>query len=383
VTVLAGVFLQAHFFLLSESHEVDSFSYWFAARATAEGLDPYDTRSLQAAARAYDLRIMPGDPQPPDVYPYVYPPPFAGVWRVFLLLTPVQTHHVLEALGTLLLGVALVLLPRVVRARRHAHLLWACFTLSLLVNGPAISSTRLGQINALLLVLTLIATGAQATQRVWRSAFTLGAAALLKITPAVVLVGWFIGSPREGVAQGLRMLAAMMAMALLSLTVAPPAMWPHFREALHVGIPWQTVYSWWGFLSIRAEHDATWASLKLPLMAVGVVVLFALAWCHLRRTRPERRALEGASVGIVLGLLAGPLTWQHHFLLFMLPAYAWISEAWDDERVLHTVLLAGLTVLVLLRLPGSLLAVRPLAVLAALAFVALRPRRLAGAALAQ
>jgi len=88
VAALLGVYLQAHTFFLAESHEVDSYSYWFAASVVALGGNPYDLASLDAASRGMELRLVRSDARPPAIYPFVYPPPFAALWRLFLPLPP-------------------------------------------------------------------------------------------------------------------------------------------------------------------------------------------------------------------------------------------------------------------------------------------------------
>ena len=74
---------------------------------------------------------------------------------------------------------------------------------------------------------------------------------------------------------------------------------------------------------------------------------------------------SSAAVGVVFRLLLSPLTWQHHYLFFLLPGYAWTTRAWAEDRRLVAAVLAGLTGLVLLRLPGDWLLIRPVATLAA------------------
>src|SRR5262245_59516462 len=145
---LAGVWAQAHTFFLAESHEVDSYSYWFAARAIQRHANPYDPAVLKDLGRGVELRLVADDPRPPAIYPYGYPPPLAGVWRGFLPWPPTAVHRLLEVLGTLALGAAVAWMDLATAARRHGGLLFAALTLTLVVNGPAVSSTRLGQVNA-------------------------------------------------------------------------------------------------------------------------------------------------------------------------------------------------------------------------------------------
>ena len=366
VGVLA-VYLQAHFFFLAESHEVDSYSYWFAAEAVAHGRDPYDTAALQAAGRAHELRLVRSDSRAPDIYPYVYPPPFAGLWRATLVLSPIVTHRLLEALGAVLLGVAVWLLHRLVAPRRHGGLLFALFALGLAVNGPAVSSTRLGQLNTPLLVAMLVATDAWRRRADLRSAAVLAAAMLVKLSPAMLLLGWGLGEPGRRWWRYAGLFAAAVAtLVVVTLPLAPVVQWSHFAAALRSGIPWQTTYSWWGWLTVHGERAPWLLEWRAPLYLAAVASLSGCAFVLLRHTPREDRATEGAAVGMVFMLLLSPLTWQHHFLFFMLPAYAWIGRVWDQDRRLLAGALGALSLLVLLRLPGGWLAIRPAATFAAL-----------------
>ncbi len=375
IVALVAVYLQAHFFWLSESHEVDSYSYWFAARAVAAGGDPYDTAALQSAGRQQELRLVASDDHPPDIYPYVYPPPFAGLWRAMTALSPRAAHRVLELTGTLMLGAAMLLLHRVVRPARHGAILFAGFALTLAVNGPAVSSTRLGQMNAPLFFAMLLAVEGYQRRALLRSAVALAAAALVKITPVLLLLGWALHDigPRWR-AHVLRVAAAAAGLTLLSLPFAPWIHWQQFVAAFGRGIPWQTEYSWWGWLTQHGASHPAHLAYRLPLYALGSALLLACAARHMRRVAPSDVPVEGAAVATVLGLLLSPLTWQHHFLFFLLPGYAWLARMWAERRLGMTLVLAVLTTLVLLRLPGAWLLVRPAATLAAFALVTLGRR---------
>jgi hypothetical protein len=370
---LSGVYLQAHTFFLSESHEVDSYSYWFAAQAIAHHANPYDLAALQAAGREQDLRLVKRDPSPPEIYPYVYPPPFAGLWRVFLPLPPARVHRVLEVLGTLALGAALLWMERAAAVRRHGALMFAAFAVTLLVNGPAVSSTRLGQVNAPLLALMAFAVASVRGGKATRSAMALAGATLVKLTPVLLWFGFGGLSEPRGRRYGGALAASIAVLVLVSLPLAPPVHWAQFWSSLRDGLPWRTEFSLWGWLSIHAEPSRRLAIWRVPIYAACATLAIACAWRHQLRLPPSDRALEGAASAVVLGLLLSPLTWQHHFLFFMLPAWAWLGRAWSEERTVLALAFAGLTVLVLLRLPGSVLAVRPLAAAIAFALATLGP----------
>jgi alpha-1,2-mannosyltransferase len=371
---LVAVYAQAHTFFLAESHEVDSYSYWFAARAIERHANPYDLAVLRDLARGEELRLVASDARPPEVYPYVYPPPLAGVWRALLPLHPTTVHRLLEVLGTLALGAALLGMERAIAARRHGALLFAAFAVTLAVNGPAVSSTRLGQVNAPILASVALALVLLRRGRDTASALLLAVPTLIKLTPGLVWLGF--GGPVEprGRRYGLRLACALAACVLLMLPLAPPVHWAQYVNSLRTGLPWRSAYSLWGWLSMLAERAPAFGPWRGPLYLAAAVAALACAWRHQRRTPVEERPLEGAASALALGLLLSPLTWQHHFLFFMLPAWVWLASAWAERRSLLALAFAVLAVVTLLRLPGSLLVVRPIATAIALALATLAPR---------
>jgi alpha-1,2-mannosyltransferase len=203
------------------------------------------------------------------------------------------------------------------------------------------------------------------------SATALAAATLVKLTPATLLLGWALGEPGPRVrAFALRFVLAGAGLVLLSLPLAPPVHWEQFVAALGEGSPWRSPYSWWGWLALEAERTPALLAWRWPLYLAGAALLLGLAAWRLRRVARADVPVEGAAAGLVLGLLLSPLTWQHHYLFFLLPAYAWVAGAWAERRTGLALALASCAALVLLRLPGAWLMVRPLATLAAFTLVA-------------
>lgn len=368
---LAGVYIQAYTFFLSWSPQVDSYSYWLAARVIAQHGNPYDLGALQAAGRDQDLRLVKSNPLPIEIYPYVYPPPLAGLWRVTLPLSAARVHRILQVLDTLALGAALLWMERAAAARRHGALLFAAFALTLVVNGPAVSSTRVGQMNGPLLAAMAFAVASRREGRVTRSAVALAGATLVKLTPALLCFDW-LGQPR-GRRFGLTFAGAIAVLVLASLPLAPPVHWAQFWASMRHGLPWRTEYSVWGWLSIHAETSRALAAWRAPIYGAFAALALACAWRHQLRLPPGDRAVEGAASGVVLGLMLSPLTWHHHFLFFMLPGWVWLARAWAEERTALALTFAALAVLALLRLPESVHMLRPLAAATAFALATLGP----------
>lgn len=153
----------------------DFASYYYAIQVAADGGDPYDTPALSRAARADGTRQ--------SVHPYFYPPPFllSMAWALPLSLRDAYLGMlVLNEL--LLLGcVALCLGPFGVAP-------WAV-ALLLALYSPIPDNAAMGQANLLALFPALLGL-AVAPKRPTLGGVLVGAAGMLKMSPALFLLYW-------------------------------------------------------------------------------------------------------------------------------------------------------------------------------------------------
>ncbi len=153
----------------------DFASYYYAVQVAAEGGDPYDTAALSAAARAERTRK--------EVHPYFYPPPFLLTMGWALPLTLKQAYLGMLVLNELLLAgcVALCLGPFGVAP-------WA-MALLLGLYSPIPDNAWMGQANLLALFPALLGL-ALAPRRPVLGGVLVGAAAMIKMSPALFLLYW-------------------------------------------------------------------------------------------------------------------------------------------------------------------------------------------------
>jgi hypothetical protein len=62
----------------------------------------------------------------------------------------------------------------------------------------------------------------------------------------------------------------------------------------------------------------------------------------------------------LLSLLVSPLTWHHHYVFYTLPGFYLLACNWNRRNRTMVAVSALLTIMVLLRTPGSLRFLRPI-----------------------
>lgn len=344
------VFAQARFGLFTADRTVDSYSYYFASRALAAGASPYDSAALQALAPA----------EVDFVFPYLYPPLLAFLWTPLTALDPFQAHQAVM-LGSMLLAMLnLALLWSLVRPSCHAGAWFLALTLLHAVCGPLVSTVRLGQINVLLGTLVLLALLHERSNHPTRAGFFLALAILIKVTPLVYLVDLVIRGRWRTVGS-----CALSGGALVVVTIPfiGPRPWGEFVSHALEPLPFNPP------ISLKGLLDAVGASLDADRGIVIAVVLgglTAVLWRLMRRLPALRRETEDATAAwgmlTLFALLASPLTWHHHYYLALLPFAYFVPRAFERGGRSRLVWAAA-ALAVLLRYPGALHPVKPLATL--------------------
>lgn len=312
VALVGGLLIPAGAAVHSARDGRDYASFHYAVRVWAGGGDPYDAAALTQAAR--------GDGRRGTVYPFFYPPPALPMLGWTLPLGLQAGHRVMAALNLgALLGLG-VLLARWLRAPAWLPLLL------LASSSGAMETARLGQVNGVLALL--VGLGA------WRArGGPIAAAALLKMSPAVLLVRFLAARRWRPLRVGLGVGAAGLGASML--VVGPGLFGRFFLEIL----PGLSDGGWNGLgvpLSFRANHslpgllnglfpgpdEATLSPVARGLgAAASLVGLAGLAWLG----RVERDALgEGLLWGALSALVVvTPVyAWEHHHVLLLLPMVA-------------------------------------------------------------
>ena len=297
----------------------DFASYYYAGRVVREGGNPYRGSELNERSREETGRA---------VNPYIYPPPFllvctglAGlsidtarrVWFVLELAGLAACLYVLgrmlkrlEMDGVLLLGVVAVTFP------------------------PLYENLVMGQVNALVLLLILLGLERLGEGSERAAGALLGAAAIIKMSPALLVV-WLLVRRRFSAVVGA--LASAVGLMLLALPVVGPASFRHFFGQLLPGfssgfpgvalrVDWVGNHSLPSLVQLFAPGERPrQLSDSARMLSIGieaVLLLMVLAWC-LRRPWSARGSLGEASAILVLMVSFPVYVYDHHLVYLLLP----------------------------------------------------------------
>ncbi|WP_082683017.1 mannosyltransferase [Mycobacterium sp. GA-1285] len=326
------------------------------------------TYLLPNGANFVDLHVYVGGAgtldQPGALYDYVYAdqtpdfplpftyPPFAAVVFYPLHLLPFGLVALLWQLGIIaaLYGVVRISQRLLGSGDRPVAMLWTAVGIWL---EPLRSTFDYGQINVVLVLAVLYAVY---STRWWLSGLLIGAAAGLKLTPAVSGL-YLLGARRWGAV----VFSAVVFLATVGISalVIGDETRRYFTELLgdadRVG-PVGTSFnqSWRGGISRILGHDAGYGPAVVAGIAV-TAVLAVLAW----------RAIGGASdrLGAIVvvqlfGLLLSPISWTHHWV-WLVPLMIWLLHGPLSARRGARVLGWGWLVLTLIGVPWLLSFAQP------------------------
>ena len=290
----------------------DYASFHYAVQVWAHGGDPYEPAAVARAAR--------DDGRRGTVYPFFYPPPALPMLGWTLPLSLQAGHRLMAALNLgALLGLG-ALLARWLRAPAWLPLLL------LATSSGAVETARLGQVNGVLALL--VGLGA------WRArGAPIAAAALLKMSPAVLLVRFVAARRWRPLLVGLAVGAGGLAASLLVVDLAL------FRRFFIEVLPGLSSGDWNGLgvpLSFRANHslpgllnglwpgpdEATLSATARGLGAAASLLGFAaLAWLGRVDRDPLGEALLWGALSALV-VVTPVYAWEHHHVLLLLPMVA-------------------------------------------------------------
>lgn len=301
----------------------DFASYYYGARVALEGGDPYDLPALNDLSR-----LEAGT----DVNPYLYPPPLLVPCAPLALLPQRTARLVWLSLEIAAMAGALALLKRLLAPAAGALADWLPLLLLLLAASfaPLYDNFLMGQVNFMVLVLLLLGLERLARSRDIAAGALLGAAAMIKMSPAL-LCGWLALKGRyRAVASAI---VAFVLFSVASLPLAGPSSQLHFyRDVLprfSHGFPDVRLrIDWFGNHSLPSAIQALWPGpypmrLSGPARAISfgveAVLLVLAAWtCRRRSSDPPTLLLE-ASIVIVLMVAFPVFTFDHHLAYLLLP----------------------------------------------------------------
>ncbi len=314
----------------------DFASFYYASKASVQGLNIYSARVLDS------LAAMDGVAN--HVLPYLYPPFCAIIAQPIARLSPQTAQHIWDAAQVLFISLACVLVVFTLpfrSAEMPGDRYWivsgilACGGLSVL---PCGDNLAFGQINSL--ILLLIASSfflSTNTKRDWLAGAMLGAATLIKVTPALLVVPFLVKKRWKAVGG---YAAGVVLLILVTFDIAGKDSWREFLAFLpsmgyarnvqggfHPSIV--ANFSLAGFFMRLLPGEG--GTIRMLTMTVAMV-LFTLVLYHHLTTSNGRNDLSVVLPYIIIMLLASPVTWRHHLILLFPGAVFIVRRLWFERE---------------------------------------------------
>jgi Glycosyltransferase family 87 len=316
-----------------QQHARDFATYYYAVQVGGSGGDPYSRSELALAARADGFRT--------GVHPFLYAPPFLlGMGWVTRLALPDAFHLWFWLDELVAIGSALVLLRWWAPLSPSAA--WIIAVLFALLNAVP-NNHAMGQANFLGLALALAGLWQTDRGRPVVGGALMGAACMLKMSPALFVVWWLVRREWRAVAAAL---GAAILLSIASLPWAGPEVQlrfyrdvlPSFSSGAYNGL--SVSIGLFGNHSVPNLLDQALPSADSQLSptaqalssAIGLTSLAGLAWLFRARHPDAFQRAAQASAYAVLLLLLPVYTYEHH-IVFALPAAVICALAAEQGRL--------------------------------------------------
>jgi alpha-1,2-mannosyltransferase len=322
--------------LLNQNRVSPDFkSYYAAFRAAAERRSFYAADELRAVAREAEI--------PGRTFPYLYPPFFAYAAQPLAGLKLQRAQWLWSLASAVAMGLVAMLAvltsewPSRTEPAGDRIVPLSCLALLLLLLFPVQNNLMLGQINILVLVFVTWAFYAAAREHDLLAGASLGVAAMIKLSPAI-LICLFLAQRRVRTLAGMALSA--LACVGISLALGAASAWAEYpafvlERMSSAEIPaLSRVDVLWNF-SLKAcsmrllPESPTLAPLLANAGAFGIlgVLIYAAA-----KTREISGSIEVLALGfLALMVMASPLSYVHH-VIFLFPGavLAWGSLSRSD-----------------------------------------------------
>ena len=297
-------------------HARDYATYHYAVQVSLAGGSPYDVSRLSAAAREEKTRK--------SVHPFFYPPP---ALLCFLWSAPLSLPAASKAFFWINQG---LLLGCLLQLRKWLGLHWGWLLLLAATFTPAADSIKMGQANLVVLFAIIAAVR-------HGSGLALSAAAMIKMSPALLMAHW-IASRRYRPAAAAAGGAVLLSIA--SLPLAGPALQWEFYTAI---LPSFSSGSYHGLsvpINIPANHSIPdlmhqlWpgtsnkvlsGTAKQASSALSILLLAGLCFLSSRSARDSLSSACMASAFLCLMLVVPVYAYEHHLSYLLLPAAVLLS----------------------------------------------------------
>jgi alpha-1,2-mannosyltransferase len=358
---------------------------WVAALAAVAPLvrgyltGPPDQRLVDLDVyRTGGLSVLRGQPlytmltQPPQLLPFTYPPA-AALFAVPLAVLPwpaAQLAWVPFVYVPLAVVIWYAFAPLLRRAGRLRPAAFAIVFAACAYLFPVRDEMRFGQVD--LVLLALAAADCAAREPRWPRGALVGLATAIKLVPGVFVVYlWLSGRRRAALTAALVTLAVTLGSWLLlpqdSVTYWTSAIFDSSRLGPNSGTSNQSLRG----LLLRALPPWPPAPAGLPAGLPGVIwVVLAAAvalagFAAVRRLARQSRETEALAVTALVGVLASPVSWIHHYVVVVLVIGAILADGRAPRRVALAAATAAYFALTIPWWGQSLLGQRDVPVLAA------------------
>ena len=358
---------------------------WVAALAAVAPLvrgyltGPPDQRLVDLDVyRTGGLSVLRGQPlytmltQPPQLLPFTYPPA-AALFAVPLALLPwpaAQLAWVPFVYVPLAVVIWYAFAPLLRRAGRLCPAVFAIAFAACAYLFPVRDEMRFGQVDLVLLALAVADCAAREPR--WPRGALVGVATAVKLVPGVFVVYlWLSGRRRTALTASLVALAVTLGAWLLlprdSVTYWTSAIFDPGRLGPNSGtsdqslrgpllralLPWPPAAA--GLPWPPAAAGPPWPpAAGLPAAVPGViwvvvaVVVAVAGFAAVSRLARQSREPEAMAVTALVGVLASPVSWIHHYVVVVLVIGAILADGRARSRV---VLAAGTAVYFALTIP--------------------------------
>ncbi|SIO46776.1 Protein of unknown function [Singulisphaera sp. GP187] len=326
----------AHNFQSPGGLGTDFFQEYASARNRVEGLPIY-TSHLETIPRYLGTRT---DQNRPFVVVNAHPPTSVLLALPFAGLGFDEAFRGWNVASLFLFETALLLVLHQLKVRITALTLIST-TVILLMSDPFLEQIRLGQLNMVLLVFLTGAWAAERTGRPWAAGALLGAATAVKLFPGFLLLYYAMRGRWKVVGGGL--LSATALTVLTAAVLGSATYVAYFKDVLpeiqwfRVGWNNVSLVGFWSRLLDPAPERLRAASRSDPLfyspvmarIAIGgsyLAIVGLLAWAT-RRIRGRAAEDKAYGLAVTAMLLVCPITWEHYFLLLLVPfAVSWVER---------------------------------------------------------
>ena len=354
---LAVLYFLFHLWLrVSLGFAYDFAINWTGAVAQNEGISLYDHATLHELG----LRLI--GPPMADTFretynSYIGPPTTALMYRPFAGLSfgvGLSAYRLLSCAAFLLA----ILLTGLALPRPSRRLAWLVGLVILLVSEASVASLQLGQVDAWIALALATSVFLASRRHEGAAGIGIGLAALLKVSPALIIVYCLLRGKYRMAATAVATAAGLLVIATLAgppddlwrfVTVVAPSL-----SAASLHIQNQSVAAWLARLAVPETNLTLFSAGLGAFVWLSVPIAAGLLGSAWNRWRQSAFISLELGLLIVVSLLVGPLTWAH-YASWALVSVVLLADRrlWDDwpppQRTL--LLLAFVLSITLLALP--------------------------------